>query len=145
MRSRPEPPPEAALIRSALKARRLTARSAAAAAGISDARWRQIISGYQSVSGNHIPVRAPADTLARMAQAAGVTADELAEAGREDAAAELREIAPAAPASQSSAQVEAITALLATLPPDAQQEVLRRLQQNPAVNTQTPADERRAG
>lgn len=142
MRSRPEPPPEAALIRSALKARRLTARSAAAAAGISDARWRQIISGYQSVSGNHIPVRAPADTLARMAQAAGVTADELAEAGREDAAAELREIAPA---SQSSAQVEAITALLATLPPDAQQEVLRRLQQKPAVNTQTPADERRAG
>ncbi|MFE9319142.1 hypothetical protein ACFYNV_29270 [Streptomyces albidoflavus] len=79
-----------------------------------------------------------------MAQATGVTADELTRAGREDAAAELRELSTTPPAAQSNAQVEAITALLATLPPEAQQEVLRRLQRHPAVN-QTPADERRAG
>ncbi|MGF0163142.1 hypothetical protein ACQRET_03735 [Streptomyces koyangensis] len=145
MQTRPEPPPEAALIRAATKRNRISGRKAASLAGISDARWRQIVTGYQSVGGTYVPVKAPADTLARMAQATGVTADELTTAGREDAAAELRELSAAPPAAQSNAQVEAITALLATLPPEAQQEVLRRLQRNPAVNTQTPADERRAG
>ncbi|MFD6128681.1 hypothetical protein ACFWC2_14225 [Streptomyces diastaticus] len=114
-------------------------------AGISDARWRQIVTGYQTVGGTYIPVRAPADTLARMAQAAGATAHELADAGREDAADALRELSTA-PAGQSDPQVEAITALLATLSPDAQQEVFRRLQHgvSPVTHTQAP-DERHAG
>lgn len=144
MQTRPEPPPEAALIRAAAKRNRISGRKAASLAGISDARWRQIVTGYQSVGGTFVPVKAPADTLARMAQAVGVSAEELAAADREDAADELRELSTAPPAGQSSAQVEAITALLATLPPEAQQEVLRRFQHNPAV-TQGHVDERRAG
>ncbi|MEU8870517.1 helix-turn-helix transcriptional regulator [Streptomyces javensis] len=129
--TRPEPPPEAALIRTALKATRLSARSAAKRAGISDARWRQITSGYQSVGGEQIPVRAPADTLARMAQVVGVTTDQLTGAGREDAAQALGEIealAPPTPADTyaSDPHIEAVTQLLATLPPEAQEEVLRR-------------------
>ncbi|MDX3239744.1 helix-turn-helix transcriptional regulator [Streptomyces sp. ME03-5709C] len=129
--TRPEPPPEAALIRRALKRSRLTGRSAAARAGLSDARWRQIVSGYQSVGGSHHPVRAPAETLARMAQAVGVTAEELTTAGRPDAAAELAELerpAQSSPAAYASdPHIDAIAALLATLPPEAQDEVMRRV------------------
>ncbi|MGJ5693015.1 hypothetical protein ACM6RM_07560, partial [Streptomyces pratensis] len=90
MQTRPEPPPEAALIRAAAKRNRISGRKAASLAGISDARWRQIVTGYQSVGGTFVPVKAPADTLARMAQAVGVSAEELAAADREDAADELR-------------------------------------------------------
>lgn len=58
---------------------------------MSEGRWRQIAQGYQTVSaGVQIPVRGPADTIARMAQVAGVSPDELDDAGRDDAAAELR-------------------------------------------------------
>ncbi|MDN3056924.1 helix-turn-helix transcriptional regulator [Streptomyces sp. SRF1] len=131
--TRPEPPPEAALIRTALKVARLSARSAAKRAGISDARWRQIVSGYQSVSGEQIPVKAPADTLARMAQVVGVSADQLTGAGREDAAQALREmeaLAPSMPTETyaSDPHIEAVMQLLTTLPPEAQEEVLRRFQ-----------------
>lgn len=44
-----------------------------------------------------VPVKAPPDTLARMAQAVGVTPELLEEAGRGDAAEELRELPPAQP------------------------------------------------
>jgi transcriptional regulator with XRE-family HTH domain len=88
------PPPEGALITAALKRRRLSARAAAPKAGISETRWRQITSGYQTVSSQRIPVRAPDDTLARMAQVAGVTPEELIEADRPDAAEELRGLPP---------------------------------------------------
>jgi hypothetical protein len=86
------PPPEGALITAALKRRRLSARAAAPQAGISETRWRQITSGYQTVSGQRIPVRAPDDTIARMAQVAGVTPEELINVGRVEAAEELRNL-----------------------------------------------------
>lgn len=88
------PPPEGALITAALKRRKLSARAAASKAGISETRWRQITSGYQTVSGQRIPVRAPADTVARMAQVAGVTPEELVGVARADAANELRDLPP---------------------------------------------------
>lgn len=86
----PDQQPEGRLIAEALKRSRRSARSAARDAGISDTRWRHIVSGYQPAgSGNFIPVSAPAETLARMAQAVGVTPDQLADVGRGDAAGEL--------------------------------------------------------
>ncbi|GAA4626737.1 hypothetical protein GCM10023196_036190 [Actinoallomurus vinaceus] len=92
MSERPEPPPEGQLITAALKRAGLSARAAAKRAGISDARWRQITSGYQTVSGTRVPVRAPAETLARMAQVSGATAEQLRQAGRADAAEALGEL-----------------------------------------------------
>ena len=91
MEQRPEPPPWGELITKALRGSGLSARKAAQLAGLSDGRWRQIVTGYQNVStGVYAPVRGPAETLARMAKVVGVTPDQLAEAGRPDAAEELR-------------------------------------------------------
>lgn len=81
---------EGALIERALKLSGLSARKASTQAGISDARWRHIVNGYQPAGrGQVIPVTAPAGTLARMARVVGVTAAQLREAGRGDAAALL--------------------------------------------------------
>ncbi|MEU3020852.1 helix-turn-helix transcriptional regulator [Nocardiopsis sp. NPDC007018] len=91
MTEKPTPTPEGELIQTALKRAKVSARQAADRAGISEARWRQIANGYQVVSkGVYIPVSGPAETVAAMADAAGVTADQLVGAGRDDAAAELR-------------------------------------------------------
>lgn len=92
MVDRPAQPPEGKLIAAAAKSRRLSQREAAKRAGISEGRWRQIVQGYQTVSGNHVPVRGPDSTVARMAWAVGVSTSELMESGREDAAEVLREI-----------------------------------------------------
>lgn len=65
-------------------------RTAAGRASISEGRWRQIAKSFKQESGGvRIPVRAPAGTLARMAKVVGATPDQLREAGRDDAAAEL--------------------------------------------------------
>ncbi|MEU5834553.1 hypothetical protein ABZ820_12885 [Streptomyces diacarni] len=149
---RPEPPPEAALIQAALRRSRLSARQAAKEAGLSDARWRQITSGYQSVAGEKIAVHAPPDTLARMAHVVGITADELTEADRSDAATSLQELGEAPPPADASRyasdpHIDAIAALLATLPPEAQDEVLRRAGRQPGEATTEGAttEHRRAG
>lgn len=94
MQTRPEPPPEGRLIADAADRLSLSIREAARRAGISYGRWRQIVMGYQNVSpGEFAVVRAPAKTVARMAQAAGVTPEQMeAEGERPDAAQELREI-----------------------------------------------------
>ncbi|SPX87633.1 hypothetical protein [Mycobacteroides abscessus] len=87
-----EVPPEAALIEGLRTAVRppLSVRTAAQDAGISEGRWRQIAKGYnQATRDVRVPVRAPADTLARMARTVRATPDQLREAGREDAAIEL--------------------------------------------------------
>jgi hypothetical protein len=88
--------PEGRLIATAQRLRRITTAEAAAAAGIGVARWRELVRGHcVPVKGLRIPVTAPADRLARMAAATGVTACELAEAGRADAAALLAQAAGA--------------------------------------------------
>lgn len=79
--------PEGALIENALRLKGVSGRHAASEAGISDARWRQIVNGYMSAGGGQaVAVVGPADTLARMARVAGVSADQLRDAGRADAA-----------------------------------------------------------
>lgn len=92
MTERPDPRPEGKLIMAALDASPLSQRKAAKHAGISESRWRQIVSGYQSIDGIKHAVRGPDRTLARMAQAVQVTPEALAEAGRPEAAALLRDL-----------------------------------------------------
>lgn len=71
----------------------LSRRQAAAKAGISPSQWSDIERGHkQGGSGVTVPVQATAETLARMATIVGATADDLASAGREDAARELRNL-----------------------------------------------------
>ena len=89
------PAPEAALIKRARKAIRptLSIRAAAKKARLSEARWRQIEAGYQTVSdGTRVPAIGLAGTLARMAQVVNVSSKQLREVGRQDAANELDQL-----------------------------------------------------
>lgn len=97
MTERPAQRPEGRLIATAQAQRRpkLSNREAASRVPMSEGHWRAVVSGSRSVGkGIWVPVRAPAETLARMAQVVGVTAEQLVEAGRDDAAAELLELPP---------------------------------------------------
>lgn len=68
----------------------MSIRKAAEAAGISDGWWRQIVRGYRTVKGGvKVQVDSPADTLAAMALAVGVTPSQLRAVDREDAARAL--------------------------------------------------------
>ncbi|MFJ4631594.1 hypothetical protein [Streptomyces sp. NPDC088847] len=88
-----QPTPEGALIRLARQARGMSPEVAAdlTPVQIKGGRWRQIESGYDR---KNPPKRsfAPALTLAHMAHTVGATPERLSEAGRDDAAAILREI-----------------------------------------------------
>lgn len=84
-------PPEGTLIKQAQRSMRISQREAARRADLSEARWRQLVSGYMLVQRTYVPVRSPDRTLARMARAVGVSAEDLASAGREGAAAALRD------------------------------------------------------
>ena len=89
-----DPPPEAGLIhrrRREASGPPLSRRQAAARAGISPSQWSDVERGSKRAGpGIVIPVRATAETLAKMAAAVGVSADELTAAGRDDAAGQLR-------------------------------------------------------
>lgn len=87
----PAPPPEAALIRLAREASGMSPEVAAARAAIKlgGSRWRHIERGYET---RDRLVRAPDKTLAHMAHVVDVSPERLEEAGREGAAAILREI-----------------------------------------------------
>lgn len=100
-------PAEAELLDEALKRKRpkLSARRAASAAGISEGWWRQITKGVQTRGTGSIPVVAPAETIARMALAVGVSEDELKEAGRHDAA----EVLPAIREQQTAVDLTAVS------------------------------------
>jgi transcriptional regulator with XRE-family HTH domain len=88
---KPDAPPEGELIRKARNAAGLSIRAAAERTGISEGRWRQIESGYQSVTqGVFIPTIGPANTLAKMAKTVDLTPEALEKVGRADAADELR-------------------------------------------------------
>jgi hypothetical protein len=89
MTKTPPQRPEGALIEAARlrQSPRKSGRKAAEMAGISEGRWRHIVKGYQTVkAGMYVEITAPADTLARMAWAVDVTAEELRDVGRGDAA-----------------------------------------------------------
>lgn len=81
--------PEGRLIEAAMKSPKLSGRKLAELVGLSEGRIRQILNGYKSEGGQLIPIIGPADTVARMAEAVGVSAKEMREAGREDVAAEM--------------------------------------------------------
>lgn len=103
MDKRPQQRPEGELIARALKRSRLSQRQAASQAELSEGHWRAIVKGYRTVSaGVEVAVRGPAETIARMAQVVGVTPDQLEEAGRADAAEELRGLLAPEPAAASS-------------------------------------------
>jgi hypothetical protein len=142
MSDRPEPPPWGALITAALGRLRLSVRSAARQAGISEGRWRQIAGGYQVVSsGVYAPVRGPAGTLARMAAVAGVTPAELTAAGRPDAAEVLVASAAAAEASAADDVLNRIRAMNQ----DQARELLATIAVHLGVQLPGEADERRYG
>jgi len=86
-------PPKPAVMELIRQRRKQSIRQAAAAAGISEARWRQLESGSRSTPLGYAPESAPDDTLARMAHAVGVAPAELATAGRPEAAAILKDYA----------------------------------------------------
>ena len=90
-----DPPPEGRLIEDARERRRLSQNKAAELAGISGTRWRQIVTGTASGGkGIQVPVHGRAETVARMAQVVGVTAEQLSSVDREDAGRELRRLPP---------------------------------------------------
>jgi hypothetical protein len=102
------PPPEATLIRLVREASGLSPETAAARmeTRFSGSRWRQIERGWRGDSGT--PVIAPDVTLAQMCFTLGITADRLAETGREKAVGILREMeqskAPAPAATPESTE-----------------------------------------
>ncbi|MEC3994965.1 helix-turn-helix transcriptional regulator [Actinacidiphila sp. DG2A-62] len=97
MTSLPTQRPEGALIQSAQRTLGISAAEAARRAGISPSRWRQIVLGYQTVSGIATPVTGPDATVARMARAVGLTPTQLQRAGCTGAADALRSIAARPP------------------------------------------------
>ncbi|MFF3884121.1 hypothetical protein [Streptomyces sp. NPDC001914] len=86
------PPPEATLIRLVREASGLSPETAAARmeTRFSGSRWRQIERGWRGDSGT--PVIAPDVTLAQMAFTLGISADRLADTGRDKAVEILREM-----------------------------------------------------
>lgn len=104
---RPPQPPVMQLIEQ--RRGRLSIRKAAAAAGISEARWRQLEGGFRNTTIGYAPEDAPDGTLARMALAVGVIPGELRAAGRPEAAALLEKYAADA-AAEAEAIEEAATA-----------------------------------
>ena len=92
--------PEGRLISAAANASGLSVRRLAANANVSETRWRQVARGWQpDASGNPVPAKASAETLARMAWVVGVTPEQLVEAGRGDAAGLLATMGDAGRAS----------------------------------------------
>lgn len=90
---RPAQTPEGHLVEQATIKNGRSVRQLAANAGISDARWRHIVKGYQPKGGGRYePVIGPAATLARMAYVLELTPEELATAGRADAAKSLADM-----------------------------------------------------
>lgn len=78
--------PEGQLIEEAAKTDGRPVRKLAPLAGLSEGRWRQIVKGWMSSGGHLVEVIAPAATLARMAHVLEVSPEQLAAAGRADAA-----------------------------------------------------------
>ena len=95
MTTHPQPPPEAELIRASREAPpKMTIRHAADLAAMSEGRWRQLENGGWKRRGRWETETAPAQTLALMARAVGITPQQLESVSRHDAAAELAALPP---------------------------------------------------
>ncbi|MCB8798965.1 helix-turn-helix domain-containing protein, partial [Escherichia coli] len=87
---KPQQTPEGKAIASRQRALGISTRAAARKVGLSEARWRQIVNGYQNVGqGLMVPVIGPAETVARMARSLDLSSEYFQEIGREDVAAEM--------------------------------------------------------
>jgi transcriptional regulator with XRE-family HTH domain len=123
----PGPPAEAELIRQRREAAvpDMSRRQAAVKAGISASQWSDVERGHKKAgSGVTVPVKATPETLAKMAQVAGVSADDLAAAGRADAAAELRALGQQRDLRHRLATVPGLGAIGDLLPSAAGEELL---------------------
>lgn len=105
----PGPTPEGQLIKRVRESLqpRVTVAEAAQRAGISAEMWGHIERGHRSAGrgAGRVPVKAKRPTLARMAFEIGVSAEDLEEAGREDAAEVLRQMLDSRPAEQTVMEV----------------------------------------
>lgn len=126
--SKPEPPPEAVLLRLARMASGIRTPVAAAAAGISKARLSQIENGYEKRAGQYRPVSGSDAVIAHLAAVCRVTPAELDEAGRPVAASVLRIILERQAASAAAEAGE-----VADLPPAGMPEHLRKYWRNPVI------------
>jgi len=149
--------PEGKVIQDALAADGRSVRKVAALAGMSDARWRQIVKGsMQIVQGVFNEVIAPPATLARMAFAVGVRPEQLAQAGRTDAADLLsrmeedgisliasRSLTMAAGGSARSSDPDEIDMIYASTTMSARQK-LERIRMVLALRAQAEAEEAQA-
>lgn len=112
MKERPQRTPEGALLAEAQQRSPYSQREAAEHAGMSENHWRAIVKGYRTVNaGVYAPVRAPAGTIARMAQVVEVTPEQLEEVGRDDAAEDLRNL----PIKPEPAQLPSVEQLAETV------------------------------
>lgn len=112
----------------------LSVKKLAANAGISDTRWRHIVRGWQPAPGGGMAaVVGPAPTVARMAFAVGISADDLAKTGRTDAASLLARIEaqgegsaiPLPPTGASGPQADEIDMIVASVTMSAREKLLR--------------------
>lgn len=92
MSDRPPQPTEMALIQRRREASKLSMRRAAAAARKSETWWRWKEAGYRPTSLGDAPEHADDEAVAVMARVARVTPDDLADAGRPEAARLLVEL-----------------------------------------------------
>jgi transcriptional regulator with XRE-family HTH domain len=123
----PGPPAEAELIRQRREATapEMSRRQAAIKAGISASQWSDVERGHKKAGpGVIVPVKATPETLARMAQVAGVSADDLAAAGRADAADELRTLGQKRDLRHRLAAVPGLGAIGELLPSAGSEELL---------------------
>lgn len=100
-------PEESFLLRAVQEHDGRSIRQLAPLAGITEARWRQILKGRMTTAGHEVPVVAPAATLARMALVLGVPVGGLRRAGRGDAADLLERMEKEAKAGTSNVPLPA--------------------------------------
>jgi len=140
MPGRPPPPPWGVLIAEALARNGLSAREAARRAGISDVRLGQIISGWECRGGRYVPVPArrpkAVRTLATIALVAGVTAAQLRQAGRDDAADVL------ASGALGDAAADALLRRISEMDPPQARQLLARLAAQLGAEPAVPAARR---
>ncbi|WP_158608009.1 helix-turn-helix domain-containing protein [Nocardia panacis] len=78
------------LVQEARERARLSKREAAKRAGISEARWRQLELGYETVRGQTLPVRTTPETVSGIAETTGADRRQLlAAAGFDPAVADV--------------------------------------------------------
>ncbi len=122
MSVQPAVPAEAVLIRQRREAAvpAMSRRQAAVKTGISASQWSDIERGHKKAGpGVVVPVQGTAETVARMARVVGVGADDLAAAGRDDAAHQLRTFENERGLRQRIAAVPGLGALTGQPLPDA--------------------------